>query len=128
MKAEQHIQNGHFLRAAEYYNEAAILALQINDKDTFQNFMSKVEEYQKTEEETKIKVEKERQLRIMEQSIPKILAEAESAKLSRNFEKTIELYLKVANINQNLGNMENFMKYITIAKDFRTKLENSKKK
>ncbi|NVM02080.1 MAG: tetratricopeptide repeat protein [Candidatus Helarchaeota archaeon] len=127
IKANKQVQNRQFLKAATTFNEAAFLALEINDRHTFQNLMAKVEKFRKTEEEAIFKRQKSKQLLILKKSIPKILAEAESAKLSGNYQKIIELYLKAANINQSLGNMENFMKYITLAKDFRAKLENSKK-
>ncbi len=66
-----------------------------------------------------------KEIEFLKTSLPKLLAEAESAKLSGNYVHCIELYVRAANIFQKLGNLEEFVKYTKLAKELRFKLMNT---
>ena len=126
-KAEKNIGIRRFSKAANYYNDAALLALQINDKERFQYFIAKFDQYRKILEEDIRKKEKEQQLELMKKALAKCLAEIESAKLAGQNRLCIELYWKAANISKKLGDVEKFREYNKNAKEFQKKLEHSSK-
>ncbi|MFX0132384.1 MAG: hypothetical protein ACFFDN_01935 [Candidatus Hodarchaeota archaeon] len=126
-KAEKNISIRRFSKAANDYNDAALLALQINDKEGFQDFIEKFNKYQKIYEEADRKKEKEEQLELMKKTLAKCLAEIESAKLARQYGLCVELYWKAANISKKLGDVEKFREYNKIAREFQKKLEHSSK-
>ncbi|MHA1385008.1 MAG: hypothetical protein ACTSR3_14765 [Candidatus Helarchaeota archaeon] len=128
MKALKFAREEEFNKAADLFNEAALLALQIQDKNAFENFMSKVSEYQKKDQKRLIKKEKNKQKEILESSLNRVLAEIETAKLAEQYEKCVQLYLRAANICQKLGDEEKFLEYSMAAKDFRNKLEETRQK
>ena len=119
-EAETLMKEGKFRDAAKVYQTAATLSVEMKEEERAKELQAMAKEIIEKEFEFVKKWEKEKDVRLKEAELARVLAAAEAAlEQEGQEEKAADLYVEAANLTRALGRKELAEKYVERAKDIR---------
>jgi hypothetical protein len=119
-EAETLMKEGKFRDAAKVYEAAAQLSVEMKEEERAKELQAIAKEIVEKEFEYMKKWEKEKDLRLKEAELARVLTQAESfLEQEGQEEKAADLYLEAANLTRALGRKELAEKYVERAKEIR---------
>jgi hypothetical protein len=119
-EAETLMKEGKFRDAAKVYQTAATLSVEMKEEERAKELQAMAKEIIEKEFEFVKKWEKEKDVRLKEAELARVLSAAEAAlEQDGQEEKAADLYVEAANLTRALGRKELAEKYVERAKDIR---------